>query len=237
MTSVDQKQSNCRPPPVTNSVAVIGLFRENLISGKLWYNALLEAVKLWTDEQEDIRGFKCHYLIENEAFDFMLLAERLCEAVDGLIPENEKDALLLRNKPPLELTPEEFKELIGPAKYRQFLNYYYGITVEEALKQAVREEVRKERRSNGLSYQQAKEDDEASCRVYGDTESALLKQFRREKNRRPLGSSDLTEMKEFTYWCFKHRVKTCEKARVASDTQKGLDWLKKNSLNIKSDGQ
>ena len=151
-TSVEQKQSNCRPPPVTNSVAVIRHFRENLISGKHWYHALLEAVKLWTDEQEDIRGFKYHYLIENEAFDFMLLAERLCEAVDDLIPENEKDALLLRNKPPLDLTPEQFKELIGPTKYRQFLNYFYGITVEEALKQAVREEVRKERRANGLSY-------------------------------------------------------------------------------------
>jgi hypothetical protein len=38
----------------------------------------------------------------------------------------------------------------------------------------------------------------------------------------------LTEMKEFTYWCFKLRVKVCEKARVASDTQKGLMWLKRN---------
>ncbi len=230
MAKVEQEQKPNYLPPVSNCAAVIGRLRENLASGKHWYIALLEAVGLWTDEEEDVQGCKFRYLIENEAFDFMLLAARLCEAVNGLIPESEKDAFLLRDKPPLELTPDEFKALIGTPKYHWYLNYYYGITVEEALKQAVREEVRKERRANGLGYRQAKEDDEASCRVYGDTESALLKQFRREKNRRVLGSSDLTEMKEFTYWCFKYRVRTCEKARVASDTQKGLDWLRKNTL-------
>jgi len=213
-------------------MAVIKRLQEDMLSGKHWYIALLEAVRLWTDEQEDIHGRKFRYLIENEAFDFMLLAERLCEAVYGLIPDNEKDAFLLRNKPPLELTPEQFKELIGPAKYHRYLNYYYGVTVEEALTQAVREEVRKERRSNGLAYHQAREGEEASLRVYGDTETALLKRFRREKTRRVVGSSDLTEMKEFTYWCFKYRIKTCEKARVASDTQKGLDWLRKNRLRF-----
>jgi hypothetical protein len=230
METIEQKQFHKYLPPVSNAEAVIRRLQEDLVSGKNWYVALLEAIKLWTDEQEDVQGRQLHYIIENEAFDFMLLAERLCEAVNGLIPENERDAFLLRNKPPLELTPEEFKESIGPAKYHSYLNYFYGIIVEEALIQAVREEVRKERRSNGLGYRQAKEDQEASHRVYGDTEPALLKQFRRDKNRRIFGSSDLTEMKEFTYWCFKHRVKTCEKARVASDTQKALDWLRKSRI-------
>jgi len=32
-------------------------------------------------------------------------------------------------------------------------------------------------------------------------------------------------MKEFTYWLFKYRLKHCDKARVASDTKKALDWL------------
>jgi len=37
-------------------------------------------------------------------------------------------------------------------------------------------------------------------------------------------------MKEFIYWRFKYRVKTSEKARVASDTQKALQWLRKNRV-------
>jgi hypothetical protein len=232
MATIEQEKTNNCLPPVSSPAAVITRLHEALASGKHWYVALLEAVGLWTDEEEIIQGRKFRYLIENEAFDFMLLAERLCDAVNGLIPNDEKDAFLLRNRPPLALTPGQFKELIGPAKYHRYLNFYYGITVEEALVQAVREEVRKERRANGLAYRQTKEDDEASCRVYGDTETDLLKQFRREKKRHVIGSSDLSEMKEFTYWCFKYRVKTCEKARVASDTQKGLDWLRKNRLRL-----
>lgn len=229
MEKVEQEQSGSCLPPVTNSGAVISHFREGLVSGKHWYIALLEAIRLWTDEEEDILGQKYCYLIEGEALDLLLLAERLCDAVDGLVPEDEKCAFFFQNKAPLELTSDQFKELIGTVKYRQYLNYFYGITVEEALKQSVREEVRKERRSNGLGYHRGKEDDEAFERVYGETESALLKQFRREKHRRLLTNSDLTEMKEFTYWGFKYRLKNCEKAKVASDTHKGLEWLRKNS--------
>lgn len=230
MVKVEPETPNQYPPPVANSVEVIRQFRENVASGKHWYIALLEAIRLWTDEQEDIQGRRYHYLIEDEALDLMLLAERLCEAVSNLVPEDEKYAFLFRNKPPLESPSEQFKELLGPVKHRRFLNYFYGITVEEALRQAVREEVRKERRSNGLGYRQAKEEEEAFSRVYGDTEAELLKQFRRAKRRHVVGSLDLTEMKEFTYWCFKYRIKTAEKARVASDTQKGLEWLRKNSI-------
>ena len=126
------------------------------------------------------------------------------------------------------MSPNQFKELIGAGKYRQYLNYFYGITVEDALVQAVREEVRKERRSNGLGYRQEKEEAEVFVRVYGETESSLLKQFRREKHYYLLSRSNLTEMKEFTYWRFKYRVRTCEKARVASDTNKALEWLRQN---------
>ena len=39
-------------------------------------------------------------------------------------------------------------------------------------------------------------------------------------------STDLTELKEFTYWLFKRRVRSSEPARVASDTRKGLARLR-----------
>ena len=155
-------------PPVTNSEAVIRHFQAAVASGKHWYIALLEAMGLWIDEHEDVHGQQYQYLIEGEAFDWLILAERLCDAIDGLIPENEKNTLLFHNKPPLKLTPEQFKGLLGPIKHHQFLNYFYGITVEEALVQTVREEVRKARRANGLSYSRVKEEDETFIRVYDE---------------------------------------------------------------------
>jgi TfoX/Sxy family transcriptional regulator of competence genes len=224
--SAQQKSNNCLPP-VSNAGAAIRHFQEGLAAGKHWYITLLEAIGLWTDEVETVGGHHYHYLIEGEAFDWLLLAQRLCETVIGLVPENERYALIFENKPPLQLSPEEFKNLIGSAKYRQFLNFFYGVTVEEALLQAVREEVRKERHSNCRNSRYG-EEEETFNRVYCETESSLFKRFRKEKHYSQYASSSLSELKEFTYWRFKHRLRTSEKARVASDTHKALEWLRRN---------
>jgi hypothetical protein len=38
----------------------------------------------------------------------------------------------------------------------------------------------------------------------------------------------LSELKEFTYWLFKYRLKHNDKERVASDTRKALDWVQRH---------
>jgi hypothetical protein len=148
--------------------------------------------------------------------------------VDGLLPDNEKTALLFHGQPPLNLTVDKFKELIGGGKYHQYLNYFYGITVEEALILAVQEEVRKERRTSGYSNREHDVVGEVYRRIYGATRAVLLKRFRREKSYPHLKSISLTELKEFTYWLFKYRLKHCDKARIASDTKKALQQLNIN---------
>ena len=165
--------------PLIGDDEVIRHLEQAIIDGKHWYIALLEAVGLWTTAEETHNGRTYCYLISGEAFDWLLLAERLCEAVGGLLPDDEKVALLFYGKPPLDLTIEKFKELVGN-KYHQYLNYFYGITVEEALIMVVQEEVRKER----SLFVYAKEHDaidEAYRRIYGATRAVLLKHFRREK--------------------------------------------------------
>ena len=201
-----------------------------ITDGKHWYIALLEAIGLWTTAEEVHDGCTYRYLIAGEAFDWLLLAERLCEAVDGLLPDDEKNALLFHSKPPLNLTAKQFKELIGNSKYRQYLNYFYGIIVEEALILAVREEVRKERRTSGYNKEHD-HDNEVYRRIYGATKTVLLKRFRRENGYPQLKSISLTEQKEFTYWLFKYRLEQCDKARVASDTKKALQQLHANGFS------
>jgi hypothetical protein len=227
-TASEQKTSSI--PQVSHSAEVIGLFRQKLAGGQNWYKALLESMRLWTDESETVNGTEYLYLIEDEAFDWISLAQRLCDSVDGLIPEVEKNAFIFQGMPPLELTPEEFKGLIGEAKYHQFLNFFYGVTVEDALIQAVREEVRKERSANCWNSPKGV-DDEVFRRVYGETEAALFKRFRKARRHHLQTPSNLTELKEFIYWRFKLRVKESEKARVASDTHKALEWLKAHGLH------
>jgi len=197
-----------------------------IAGGKHWYIALLEAIGGWGPAEEARNGRVYRYLIADEAFDWLLLAERLCEAVDSLLPVDEKNDLLFYGKPPLSLSPEQVRRLIGSCKYNQYLNYFYGITVEEALILTVQEEVQKERGT--LDYSNDHDAvDEAYRRIYGMTKAELLKCFRREKDYPRLRSVTLTELKEFTYWLFKYRLKQCDKARVASDTKKAVERLKR----------
>ncbi len=195
-----------------------------IAGGRHWYIALLEAIGLWISAEETCNGCHYRYLIAGEAFDWLLLAERLCQAVDGSLPDDEKTALLFYGKPPLNLSTERFKELIGRGKYHQYLNYFYGVTVEEALFLAVREEVRKEWRALGFGNGYGT-DDEVYRRIYGATKAVLLRRFRREKGYRKARSISLTELKEFTYWLFKYRLEQSDKSRVASDTKKALEQL------------
>ena len=215
---------NQTPSAPANGSAAIKHLEQAILNGQHWYIALLEAIGLWTQNEETVNGRHYQYLIDGQAFDWLLLAERLCQPVDDQLPEAEKTALLFHGQPPLKFSPEQFKALIGTTKYRQYLNYFYGITVEEALIMAVQEEVRKEKRTLGYN-KEPNLSDEVYQRIYGATRATLLKSFRREKAHPQLHSISLTELKEFSYWLFNYRLKNCDKARIASDTKKALERL------------
>lgn len=208
-----------------NSTEVIKHFRDAIESGKHWYLALLESIGLWTEAEETCDDREYRYLISGEAFDWLLLAERLYDTVDGLLPEDEKEELIFRGRAPIVVPVSQFKALIGSSKYHQFLNYFYGVIVEEALVQAVREEVRKEKWSAGL-YEEQDYLTEAYRRIYRGTPEELLRRFRKERRYPQRLSIGLAELKEFTYWLFKYRLVVCDKAKIASDTRKALQWLK-----------
>jgi hypothetical protein len=221
----DQNQLTSTSSALAEDDRAIRHLQQAIVTGQHWYLALLEAIGLWTKAEETHNGRTYCYLIAGEAFDWLLLAERLCESVDGLLPEDEKIALLFHGEPPLNLSPEKFKELIGSPKYHQYLNYFYGITVEEAAVLTVEEEVYKERCASGY-FRHQDTTNEAYRRIYGSTKAILLRHFRRDQGYPQLKSISLTELKEFTYWRFKYRLDHCDKAKVASDTKKALNWLK-----------
>ena len=198
--------------------------RQAVASGKEWGLALLEAVGMWTLPEEEYQGRHYRYLVHGEAFDWLLLAERLCLSLDGLVPSEEKEQLLFQGRLPDAVTQADFRDLVGLTKHRAYMNYWYGVVVEEALQLAVEEEVRKQHRAKGFSDN---EDlvEEAFSRIYEETRTNLLREFVKQQGRPARKSLSLTEMKEFTYWLFKRRITIWDPARVASDTRKGLNRL------------
>jgi hypothetical protein len=203
----------------------VQVLKNSIAEGRNWYVALLEAVRVWSSPGEDYAGRHYQYLVDNEAFDWLVLTERLCEELDGLIPEKERTNLLFHGIPPIELSKDEFKNLIGASRYRAHLNYFYGIVVERFLLLSVTEELRKKKRVLGVSDDKGVVD-EACQSIYGDTQAVLLRQFRKERHYRQLRYIGLRELNEFTYWLFRYRVKMRDKSRVASDTKKALVKLR-----------
>lgn len=200
--------------------------RTAICAGQPWHRALLEAVGSWRSPEECVDGRLFRYLVANEAFDWLLLAERLTEGIFDQIPPDELEALLFEGRFPAPVSSRDFKDLLGPAKYRAFLNFFYGITLEECLILTVEQEVEKEQRSRACQ-EDLRVFEDAYQRIYGATELELLSQFRADRAE-PHRSDCMAvlERKEFTYWLFKRRVKRGHKARVASDTRKALAQLR-----------
>ena len=218
----------------------LGHFLAALDAGTQWFEALMQAIALWEQPAEIVGGRSYRYLIGGEAFDWLLLAERLIAAAEQRVPPGESERLLFEGRAPAEpgvdappadgavrLTDERLRALIGESKHRAHLNYLYGVTVEEALQYAVELEVSKERTNANIKDRRSDEAmrDPIYERIYGRPRSELLAEFRDEANAPQSPNISLAELREFLYWLFKFRVKNQEPARVASDTRKALAQL------------
>src|SRR6266508_2703561 len=85
---------------VDSPEAIIADLRDEIQSGEPWYPALLRAVGRWRLPAERVDGRQFNYLIGGEAFDWLLLAERLTDELTGLIPAAQRDALLFYGRAP-----------------------------------------------------------------------------------------------------------------------------------------
>jgi len=222
-------------PPLTttatsNAEETIDYLRQVIAAGEHWYIALLKAMSRWSQAEEEIDGRTYRYLIGGEAFDYLLLCERFIDEIGDIVGTKDRDALLFHGHPPLEIADEEFQDLIGTPKYQAYLNYLYGVVVEESLQLAVEEEVAKEHHGHVWSSGRS-EAETAFERLYGKPQAELLLEFFKERHLLPeTDQLQYTDVKELTYWLFKYRVRSHEGARVASDTRKGLAALSRVEL-------
>ena len=215
-------------PTNAGSVApeeTIRRFRSAIAGGEPWVPALLRAVGEWSAPSESVDGVRLDYLIGGEAFDWLLLAERLLrEAPEGGVPPEDAERLIFTGALPDGVSETQFAEALGPEKHRAHLNYFYGVVVEEALWLAVEREVEKERGLRGLRHPSGV-DDAVADRLYGADLPSLLRRFQREQGRPGRVRLTLGQSREFTYWLFKRRLAASDQARVASDMRKGLRTL------------
>ena len=214
-----KKKTTKQEPPPSDALRA---WKDAIKNREDWFDALLVAISRWEVAEETVDGRHYCYLIAGEAFDWLLLAERLCEEADGAIPADEREALLFFGRFPRSMNDIEFKRAIGDAKHRAHLNFLYGVAVEEALQLAIEEEILKEHRSCGGWTRETSADEQVFERVYGRSRVELLAAFKQERSLPPGDELSYGELNAFTYWLFKYRVDQSDPARVGSDTRKAL---------------
>jgi len=210
---------------------VVFRMRQAIQDGEHWFEALLDGVARWRVPEERIGNRTYRYLVHGEAFDWLLLAERLLDEIPDLVPPLEREALLWENRWPLDIDDHEFAARLGRTKHSAHLNYLYGVLVEEALQLCVEEEIHKENRSRAWGYD-LRVDETMYQRVYGLSREALFAQYYEETGTLFRHDVPLADWKAFSYWLFKLRLKRQDKARVASDTRKGLAQLTRMELAV-----
>lgn len=216
----------------TETIDPVAHFRAAVDAGEPWFDALMQAIALWQQPEEQVGERHFRYLIGGEAFDWLVLAERLLADAGSSVPGDEAERLLFEARAPddehgARIGDERLRELIGDTKHRAHLNYVYGVIVEEALQYAVELDLAKERVS--VAIKDPRDAEQASDplyeRIYNRPRGELFAEFRAERGQLPGRTIALSELREFMYWLFKYRVKNAEPARVASDTRKALAQL------------
>ena len=202
---------------------------QNIEKGNNWFDALLHLISSWKLRSELVGTKNYNYLIDGEAFDWLLLAERICFVLKDFIPKKQYNSLIISGKFPYNLNVNEFRNIIGFNKYRLVLNYWYGVVVELFVQLAEEESVLRDNFSKGLT-----DDSEIETIVfrnlYGNSKVELFRQYCDSKDKKIPNRINLFEFKEFNYWLFKLRFNSLEPARVASDTLKGIKYMNKNDF-------
>lgn len=220
MTTITERRA---PQVIDGTKEAIECLKQGLAQGKHWFVALLEAMALWTLSEETRGGRHYFYLVGGEAFDWLALSQRLMEEVEGQIPDQELNDLLFEGKMPLEMSPSELRGLLGAEKYRSYMNFFYGVFIEDSLIMAVEDEVRKRWWCWGFLEPDWDMQDEVFQTLYTASKKQLWEKFCIEKGFPRQRQISLHQLNEFTYWLFKRRLGLWDKARIASDTRKGIE--------------
>ena len=215
---VDGKEPGPGEGEIFSPSEAIDRLRSQLKAGTPWHRALLETMGRWMPAEEIHNDRRYKYMVGREAFDWLLLAERLCSEVAEYISPRDLEQLLFHGVLPESIEDDELRDLLGASKYRAYLNFHYGVVLEEALQLAAEEYARKRHLARGYSDTEELVED-AFRHLYIKSRTELLDEFRKEAKLGRRQGLTLTDLKEFTYWLHKRRVNYWDPARVAYDTR------------------
>ncbi len=201
-----------------------------------WRTHILRNIGEWPTSHEKIEGETFRYFVGGEAFNWKRLAERMVSHLKQEMREplmlSQMEKWLLSDHPTGGMAENAFRNLLGVAKWRAHLNYFYGVQLERSLILSVQQSVAHRRFSRGLPLDDDSLED-AFERLYEQDRHTLWQQF---LDVDPAGFHDLDDWEagdlismavedEFTYWLFKKRLNSTHPEHMAHETRRGLEMM------------
>ena len=149
---------------------LIERLKSKIENGINWEIAVVDCISEWNINEEFYRGYKYKYWINNEAFDWMTLTERLGSAIKSYLDKEIYHQLIFTGLLPNKSSYEYMKKIISRNKLSQMRNFYYGIIIEDLIYVQKSQEYLKKSLYNTNNY-------DGYEKIYGKNINLLFKQF------------------------------------------------------------
>ena len=190
--------------------------RNEVSRGENWQKSIAQYIGLWTEEEEFYRGYKYIYLIDDEALDWLTLTERLVSSIKSYITKEEYNYVSTSGLLPDKDIYKYIKETIPKKKLSQMRNFYYGIIIENLIYNYKILEYQK----NTIVVED--NDQKFYEEIYNKPIEVLYEMFYKEKKTINKNKLNFHELKLFSYWLFKYRLKHSDKTKMAHETNTAL---------------
>ena len=190
--------------------------RNEVSQGENWQKSVAKYIGLWNEKEEFYRGYKYIYLIDDEALDWLNLTERLVSSIKSYITKEEYNYVSTSGLLPDQEIYNYIKKTIPKKKLSQMRNFYYGIIIENLIYHYKILEYQK----NTIVIED--NDQRFYEEIYNKPIEVLYEIFYKERKTINKNKLNFHELKLFSYWLFKYRLKHSDKTKMAHETNTAL---------------
>ena len=190
--------------------------RNEVSQGENWQKSVAKYIGLWNEKEEFYRGYKYIYLIDDEGLDWLNLTERLVSSIKSYITKEEYNYVSTSGLLPDQEIYNYIKKTIPKKKLSQMRNFYYGIIIENLIYHYKILEYQK----NTIVVED--NDQRFYEEIYNKPIEVLYEIFYKERKTINKNKLNFHELKLFSYWLFKYRLKHSDKTKMAHETNTAL---------------
>ena len=190
--------------------------RNEVSQGENWQKSVAKYIGLWNEKAEFYRGYKYIYIIDDEALDWLNLTERLVSSIKSYITKEEYNYVSTSGLLPDQEIYNYIKKTIPKKKLSQMRNFYYGIIIENLIYHYKILEYQK----NTIVVED--NDQRFYEEIYNKPIEVLYEIFYKERKTINKNKLNFHELKLFSYWLFKYRLKHSDKTKMAHETNTAL---------------